>query len=109
MRTIILLIVTFLVYSCSGVFCKLASQCDFMSMGYIAYFAGVIAVLGIYAVLWQKVLERMPLNKAFSCKSITIVFALVIAHFLFGEQITMNNIIGTTLIMSGLVVLAVNK
>lgn len=108
-RTAILVIVTFLIYSCSGIFCKLASRYDFMSILYMTYFAGVVAVLGIYAILWQKILERMPLNKAFSCKSMTIVFALVIAHFMFGEQITMNNVIGTVLIMSGLVVLAINK
>ena len=51
----------------------------------------------------------MQLNKAFLCKSITIIFILAISVFLFGEQVSMNNLIGAGLIISGLVVLAWKK
>lgn len=105
----LLLLFSFLVYSGTGVFSKLASQTSFLSIQYILFFCGVIASLGLYAVLWQKILSFMPLNKAFLCKSICIVFTLGISYGLFSEQITCNNIIGVFFIIGGLMVLAWRK
>ena len=102
----ILILVTFLVYSLSGVFSKYASFYDPLSWGYILCLGAVIVVLGVYAVLWQKLLSMMQLNKAFLCKSITLFFGLIIANLLFKEQITFNNILGTIIILSGLIVLS---
>lgn len=65
-----------------------------------------MVALGLYAVLWQKVLSFMPLNKAFLCKSICIVFTLGISYWMFAENITLNNILGAIIIILGLVVLA---
>ena len=104
-RRTFLLLTAFLIYSCTGIFSKLASLHDFLSIPYILYFGCVIGTLGLYAVLWQKVLSFMPLNKAFLCKSICIVFTLG----MFAETITLNNILGAIIIISGLVVLTWKK
>ena len=77
-----------------------------MSINYILFLGAVVAALGIYAMLWQKVLAVMPLSRAFLYKSITIVIALLICHFLFDESISINNIIGAGIIISGIVVLS---
>ena len=108
-RKILLLLSAFVIYSSTGVFTKLASQHSFLSLPYILFFGCVIATLGLYAVLWQKVLTFMPLNKAFLCKSICIVFTLAISYGLFGEHITRNNILGAICIILGLVVLSWKK
>lgn len=108
-RRIFLLLFSFLIYSCTGIFSKLASQKAFLSIPYILYFGCVIVTLGLYAVLWQKVLSFMPLNKAFLCKSICIVFTLGISYWMFAETITLNNILGAIIIIFGLVVLAWKK
>lgn len=105
-KSLSLLILTFLTYSSSSIFTKLASMQTPMSFAYIACFAGAIAVLGLYAILWQKVLSFMPLNKAFLCKSITLILGLLVAHFLFAEVITLYNIIGAAFIICGLVALS---
>ena len=104
-----LIILSFLVYSCTGIFSKLASQHAFLSIPYILYFGCVVGTLGLYAVLWQKVLSFMPLNKAFLCKSICIVFTLCISYWMFAETITLNNIFGAIIIILGLIVLAWKK
>ena len=109
LNKVLLIVIAFIVYSVSTIFSKLASQREFLSLPYILFICGVVASLGIYAVLWQKVLAFMQLNKAFLCKSITIFFILAISVFLFGEQVSMNNMIGTGCIISGLVVLAWKK
>lgn len=105
----IIILLAFIVYSCSSVFSKLASKYDFLSQKYLLSFACVVVSMGIYAILWQKVLSFMALNKAFLCKSITIVFILMISFVGFKETITINNIIGAGLIISGLCILAWKK
>ena len=103
---ILLLLITFVTYSASSVFSKLASQQEPLSLNYVLFFMGVVFFLGIYAILWQQVLARMPLNKAFLCKSITIVMILAVSHFIFHEAITFTNILGISFILLGLVVLS---
>jgi len=102
---VLLLLLAFVVYSCESVFVKLASNCQTFSIGYILFFGLAIAVLGIYAVLWQIVLKSMPLSLAFNSKSITIVIILLFAHFLFREEITLKNMMGSTLIISGIILM----
>ena len=104
----ILILITFLVYSLSGVFSKYASFSEPLSWYYILCLSAVVVILGVYAVLWQKLLSTMQLNKAFLCKSVTIFFGLVIANLLFKEDITVNNILGAAIILSGLIVLSRN-
>ena len=106
MTQAILIFFNFLVYYLSGVFSKYASFYEPLSWGYILCLGAVVTVLGVYAVLWQKLLSIMPLNKAFLCKSITIFFGLIIANLLFDEQISLNNILGTVIILSGMIVLS---
>lgn len=106
MKRVLFLVTAFLVYSLTGVFTKLASMYDFFSLGYIAVFSVVVILLGIYAILWQKVLSFMPLNKAYLCKSVTILMILAVSTLVFNETVTINNIVGTGFIMSGLGVLA---
>ena len=106
---IVLLLGAFIVYSCTSLFSKSASMHPFLSVPYVLNFGGMLCCMGVYAILWQKVLGFMALNKAFLFKSMTIVMILGFCYFLFGETITMNNIIGTAFIISGLVVLAWKK
>lgn len=106
---VFILFITFIVYSVVGVFTKLASMQDFLVFAFWVYFGVLILALGTYALLWQKVLTFMPLNKAFLCKSMTIVLILAISYFVFDESITINNVIGTCLILAGLVNLSCQK
>jgi len=106
LKRAILLLIAFFVYSLTGVFSKLASQNQFLSFKYIGFFGCVLIMLGLYAILWQKVLSFMPLHKAFLCKSICIVITLAISYFVFAETLTLNNILGATCIIAGLVVLS---
>lgn len=96
---------TFLVYALSSVFSKLASGHAFLSADYVLSLSGVLLAMGLYAVLWQKVLSWLPLGRAYLCKSTTIVFLLCISRFVFGEPLTVNNVLGCLLIMVGLAVL----
>lgn len=106
MKKFLLITLAFLIYSLSSVFLKLTSQQEFLDVGYVCYFGGALISMVIYAVLWQKVLTYMPLNKAFLCKSSTILIILAISSLIFDEAININNIIGVGFIMTGLGMLA---
>lgn len=103
-----LLTFAFLVYSTTGIFSKLASSQEFLSVPYFGYFALVIVAIGIYALLWQMILKRIPLSRAFLFKSMTVIFSLTFAWLFFHEQITINNIIGGGLIVVGIIVNSFN-
>lgn len=100
--TYILLITAIFIYSCSGVFSKFASMQEFLSIPYIANIAGVVFVLGVYAIMWQQIIKRMPVGDAYLFKGTGVVFGLLIAHFIFGEAITLNNIVGSAVIIAGI-------
>lgn len=105
----LLMFVAFSLYVLSGAFSKLASQHPFLSLSYIGYFSCVFFTLGLYAIFWQRILSFMQLNRAFLCKSITIVMLLIISRYYFNENVSLKNIIGAGFIISGLIVLAWRK
>lgn len=97
----LLLYAGFAVYSFASVLAKYASaQSSFGLMA--AYLIGEIAVLGVYAVFWQQALKRFPLVVAMSNKGVTVVLSLIWSAFLFQEEITAVNILGTLIIFVGI-------
>ena len=77
-----------------------------MSWNYILGLVGAIGMMGLYAVLWQQVLKRIELSLAYMFKGTSIVFVMLLAYVLFGEPITWNNILGSTIIIIGIVLYA---
>ena len=104
--SIISLIVINLLYACVSIFTKLASQQEFMSWEYVLAFFGAVMVMGVYAMLWQQVLKRIELSVAYMFKGTSIIFVMLLAYLLFGEQITWNNILGAIIIIAGIVLFA---
>ena len=88
---------------------KLASKYEFLSFQYVLYLGMTILVMGIYAMLWQKVLELIQLNKAYLYKSSGIGISLMYAYIIFDENITVNNILGCAMIIMGIMVLSYKR
>lgn len=109
MKKAVLVIASFLLYSSSGIFTKMASQQELFSLAYFSCFAGAIVILAIFAVLWQKILEIMPLNKAFLCKSMCVIITMFYAYLIFDETISLSNCVGALVIIGGLMVLSIKK
>ena len=97
------------VYSMSGLFTKLAAGYAFFSFSYFSCLAGVLAVLGLYAVLWQVALKRVPLSVAYPFRSLGVVYGLAIAGFAFHEPVTWQNILGGAIVMFGLFIMTTGK
>ena len=91
------------IYACTSIFTKIASRQEMLSCPYLLWIAGAIGVMGVYALLWQQVIARMPLSTAYMFKGTSLIFVLLFSVLLFGEAITLNNIIGAVIIIIGIV------
>lgn len=97
-----------LIYTGTSVLSKYASKFDFLSWQYIGCFLGMFCCLGIYALLWQQAIKGFEPTVAYSNKSVTTIWVLIFSVLFFNEGITVQNIIGSILIILG-VVLVSNK
>lgn len=95
-----------LIYACTAIFTKSASQHQFLSLHYILCLVGAVAVMGVYALLWQQVIKRMPIAEAYMFKGTSLIFVLLLSALIFGEVITLSNIIGAIVIIVGIVIYA---
>lgn len=105
-KTLFALHLLLMVYSTSGILSKLAAGVDFLSWQFMGLYAGIIALLGVYAIGWQQILRRMPLTSAFSNKAVTIVWGIVWGALFFSEPITVSKVAGAALIIAGVVLFA---
>ena len=85
---------------------KMASGFEFLSSPYVLWTVGAVTIMGIYALLWQQILSRTSLSMAYMFKGTSLIFVLLLSALLFGEGITMKNIIGSVIIVSGILLYA---
>lgn len=109
MKQILLLHVSILVFSATGIFSKLAAN-NINSNGvfdiWTFVFAGLMLLnCGIYALFWQQNLKHFEVNTAYAHRSVYNVWSLLWAVTIFAEEITLGNIVGTVLIITGVLVI----
>lgn len=95
-----------LLYACVSLFTKYASQQEFASMAYCLGLAGAIGVMGAYAICWQQILKRVELSIAYMFKGTSLIFVMLFAFALFGEPITIMNVVGAAVIITGITLYA---
>lgn len=106
MKRYVALVGVNLIYACTSICTKMASRQEMLSWPYLFWIAGAIGVMGVYALLWQQVIARMPLSTAYMFKGTSLIFVLMISALLFGESITLNNVIGAVIIIIGIIFFA---
>ena len=98
-----------LLYSFVGVFMKLAFKNDFLSF-YFFLFAGLaVLFLGVYAIIWQQVLKKLPLTVAFTNKAVCIAWGMLWGAFFLGDDITWYKIVGSVIVFAGVVLVVSNN
>lgn len=102
----IVLILAIAIYSTVGIMTRCAAMYPFLSWQYILFVVGAVGILGVYAILWQQLIQRMDISLAYMFKGLGVVFALLICHYVFGEIITFNNMIGALIIIGGITLFA---
>lgn len=94
--------VSLLFSSLSGVASKMAANQRVLSMEFCFYYGLVLVIMFGYAFLWQQILKRVPLTVAFANKPITLVWGMVLGKLIFGEIITWNMLLGAAIIFFGI-------
>lgn len=93
-----------IVNSIQGVFSKLAGREKTMSVKWIMYFGLMFLAMLVFALAWQQVLKHMSLTFAFTNKPITIIWGLVWGVLIFREHVTWNMLLGSAIILTGIMV-----
>ena len=93
-------------YSLIGVLSKTAANQGFLSALFFLLALAVLFLLATYALIWQQVLKRFALAKAYPNKGVVVIWNLLWAAAVFRETITVENIIGSTVIVAGIVLVS---
>ncbi|MBR4807725.1 MAG: transporter [Lachnospiraceae bacterium] len=91
-------------FTMGGVCSKLAGSQEFLSPAFIAFYCGQIAVLAIYAIMWQQIIKHVDLSVAYVNRAMAIVWSMLWAVLFFHEGITVQNIIGVILVVAGTII-----
>ena len=104
-HSIVLLLVN-LLYASTSLFSKYAAGQEFLSWQYCLGLCGAVAMMGVYAICWQQILKRIELSTAYMFKGTSLIFVMLLAFAIFGEAITLMNIIGAAVIVLGVTLYA---
>ena len=91
-----------ILYTCTDIAAKFASHYAFLSVGFILCYGAEIALLGIYALLWQQIIKKIDISVAYANRASAIFWSTVWAAVLFKEHISIQNIAGIALIFLGI-------
>ena len=103
-KSVLLLHCMVLLYSVTGVLSKMAASLEFFSLKWCMLYGGVLFILGIYALLWQQVLKKLPLNFAYANKAATVVWGSAFGILIFKENVDWKHIVGALIVILGVVI-----
>ena len=103
LRDFAILQLVVLIYTSSTVISKIAAQSAESGNGWT--FLLLYGVLGIYALCWQQVIKRVELSVAYANRAMALLWSLLWAVLLFGEQITVKKLIGVGLVLAGTLII----
>ena len=95
--------------SAFGMCSKLAAQEDFLSWKFILFYSVVLCNLGIYAIVWQQLIKRLPLTTAYANKAVGVVWGGIYGYLFFDEAITVQKVLGSIVIIVGIVLFVTEK
>lgn len=103
-KVLLFLQLSVLLYSLSGIAGKLASSYGFLSPQYILFYGLEILLLGIYAIVWQQIIQKTELSIAYANKAMAIFWSMLWSFLIFKEKISLKNIVGVIIIFVGMLV-----
>ncbi|MDD2972476.1 MAG: EamA family transporter [Lachnospiraceae bacterium] len=104
-RDIIYLQIVVVIYTLSSIVAKFASGQTFLSWKFLLFYGMEVACLGVYAILWQQAIKKVELSIAYANKAMGVLWSMIWAVLIFHNQITLQNIIGVSLVIIGTIVL----
>lgn len=94
-----------IIYTISSVMSKQASASGDRIGRFLFFFGMEFAILGVYAILWQQMIKRFELSVAYANRSMAVVWSMMWAVVFFHDTITIQNILGVLLIVTGTLII----
>jgi uncharacterized membrane protein len=114
MNTIIIILIGILFASLGQVFWKIGMNSigaidNFSISGIISMFFNPIVLLGLFmyglsTIFWLIALSKKDLSYVYPFISLTFIIVLILSHFILKEQVSTARIVGTIIIVVGLMV-----
>lgn len=104
-KDILFLQLVIMLYSGSSIAAKFAAAQEVFSLRFCLFYGIEIMILGMYAILWQQIIKRFELSVAYANRAMVLVWSLLWAVFIFHDEITVQNMIGILLVITGTLVL----
>lgn len=108
LKTVVFGTIIYCLFSLSSVFMKFASlQTNLLYK--VLFFGLSIGVLGIFSILWQKLLNKLNLTKAYFFKATTLIWGLIYGVLIFHEKVNINMILGILISLVGIILILGEK
>ncbi len=108
----LLLHICVLVFSFTSVFAKFAANAynegGFLNPRLFLYVFLMLSVCVVYAFFWQKVIKNVDLHVGYANRSVYLIWGQIWAVTIFGEQLTLKNIIGLLVVLAGVLIVTMN-
>ena len=98
----------YLIYSLALVAGRLAGNYALISIPAILLSGLTFFLLGVFATFYQSILRSVPLTKAYAGRVVTILYGMIFGSIIFSDKITLNMLLGTAVIITGVVMVVKN-
>ena len=105
LKNLLFLLFGYILYSFIGVVSKSSIGNSLRSIKTLLYYGIVLMLLGLYAIIWQISIKKIPLYMAYMGKSVSLILTLLWSNLFFNEVIKINNIIGALLVICGILLM----
>ena len=100
-KNILMLQAVVVIYTLSSVVAKLATGKELFSFSFFLFYGLEIAILGVYAILWQQMIKRFDLSIAYANRAMALLWSALWAVLLFREGLGPKQVAGIVLVILG--------
>lgn len=105
-KSVVMLLGVNLLYALVSLLAATVARLPLFSSMFLLGVGGVFVLFGLYAIVWQQLLKRLPLSLAYMFKGTSLLFVLLLSALFLGDAVTWQNLVGATLIIVGIVLFA---
>ncbi len=102
----VLLIVLVSLLSCSAQLCQKQATHALSRQGRLSWIALSVLLLGFAMLLWLRVLQQVPVSQAYPMLSLNFIFVALAGRVLWRERLTLRQLAGTLLVVTGVALMA---
>lgn len=102
----LLLIVLVSLLSCSAQLCQKQATHALSRQGRLSWIALSVLLLGFAMLLWLRVLQQVPVSQAYPMLSLNFIFVALAGRVLWRERLTLRQLAGTLLVVTGVALMA---